>query len=274
MKITGFDHANRGVGIRNLQLILPSVVCSTQVSRRISNEVSKEYPAVTFAHQHGCGIIGNDVGGITEYFAALAKHPNVGSVLIVGLGCETIQGNELAEKLLKKNSSTKYLVIQESGGVQGTVDGGVMAARELNKDFPGKSAELHDLHVGIDISNPNLVAEECVTQLGALGIRTTVSSSHKNSGLNFSELMEAGVHLILSFPDENQPASGFPLIPTINMSSNSPLHMALAADFDLPSNATVHQIIEVIAKVCNGAKTRAEAMSVGEIIVPRVVRSV
>ena len=274
MKITGYDHTNRGVGIRNLQLILPSVVCSTRVSSRIATQISKQYPAITFAHQHGCGIIGNDVGGITEYFASLAKHPNIGSVLIVGLGCETIQGNELADKLLKENSSTKYLVIQESGGVQGTVDGGVSAAKELNVTYPPKKAELRDLHIGIDLSNANLVAAELVTQLGALGIKTTVSSSHKNSGLNFSELMEAGVHLIVSFPDENQPASGFPLIPTLNISSNSPVHMALAADFDLAGNATVAQIIELIESVGNGAKTKVEAMGAGEIIAPRVVRSV
>jgi altronate dehydratase large subunit len=274
MKITGFDHTNRGIGIRNLQLILPSVVCSTRVSSRIATEVSKEYPAVTFAHQHGCGIIGNDVGGITEYFASLAKHPNIGSVLIVGLGCETIQGNELADKLLMENSSTKYLVIQESGGVQGTVDGGVSAAKELTAAYPPNKSELKDLHVGIDLSNANLLAAELVTGLSALGVKTTVSSSHKNSGLNFSKLMETGVHLIVSFPDENQPASGFPLIPTLNISSNSPLHMALAADFDLAANATVAQIIELIELVANGAKTKVEAMGAGEIIAPRVVRSV
>jgi len=158
--------------------------------------------------------------------------------------------------------------------VQGTVEGGVRAAKELNVTYPPKHAELRDLHIGIDLSNPNLIAAELVTQLGSLGIKTTVSSSHKNSGLNFSELMEAGVHLIVSFPDENQPASGFPLIPTLNISSNSPLHLALAADFDLPSDTTVAQIIDLIEAAGNGAKTKVEAMGAGEIIAPRVVRSV
>ncbi|MEY4290394.1 MAG: hypothetical protein RL130_336, partial [Actinomycetota bacterium] len=39
ISIQGFDHGNRGAGIRNHQLILPTVVCSTHVSRRIATEV-------------------------------------------------------------------------------------------------------------------------------------------------------------------------------------------------------------------------------------------
>ena len=114
MSITGFAHKGRGVGIRDHQLILPSVVCSTHVSRKIANEVG----AITFAHQNGCGIIGIDVPGVDNFFIELANHPNVQSVLVVSLGCETIQGPEL---LLKINQElSRLLVIQESGGATGT----------------------------------------------------------------------------------------------------------------------------------------------------------
>jgi altronate dehydratase large subunit len=124
-EIWGFQHEGRGVGIRHHQLILPSVVCSTVVSRRIAQEVG----GITFAHQHGCAIIGVDVSGIDDFFIALASHPNVGSVLVVGLGCETTQGNELTEKITKLTKSSEYLVIQESGGVEGTFANGAAAAR-------------------------------------------------------------------------------------------------------------------------------------------------
>lgn len=109
MSITGFAHKGRGVGIRDHQLILPSVVCSTHVSRKIANEVG----ALTFAHQNGCGIIGIDVPGVDNFFIELANHPNVQSVLVVSLGCETIQGPELLPKINQELS--RLLVIQESG---------------------------------------------------------------------------------------------------------------------------------------------------------------
>ena len=52
MRIQGYLHENRGVGIRDIQLILPSVVCSTHVSKKIADAVG----AKTFAHNTGCGI--------------------------------------------------------------------------------------------------------------------------------------------------------------------------------------------------------------------------
>jgi len=270
MSMKGFDHGNRGIGVRNHQLILPSVVCSTRVSSRIAREMD----AITFAHQHGCGFIGNDVGRITDYFAALANHPNVSSTLIVGLGCETLQGNELADKLLSKNKSTNYLVTQESGGVLGTVNSGVAAAKELQANFPAPQVVLPRLHLGIDLSNDNLKIDEIVAALTEVGVDITVAASHKNSGLNFSDLMEAGVHVILSFPDENQPPSGFPLIPTINVSSGSPLHTAISLDFDLSAGATPEEIMAKILAVVNGELTMVEAIGAGEIIAAREVRSV
>ena len=270
MSMNGFDHGNRGVGVRSHQLILPSVVCSTRVSSRIAKEIS----AVTFAHQHGCGFIGNDVGRITDYFAALANHPNVSSTLIVGLGCETLQGGELAEKLRAKNASTDYLVTQESGGVEGTVNSGITAARALATKYPTAPTALPRLHLGIDLSNDNMKVDDVLVALTEVGVDITVAASHKNSGLNFSDLMEAGVHVILSFPDGNQPASGFPLIPTINIASTSPLHLALAQDFDLSADATIEEIITKISQVVDGELTKVEAMGAGEIIAAREVRSV
>ena len=270
MKITGFDHGQRGVGIRNLQLILPSVVCSTHISSRIAKDVG----AITFAHQHGCGIIGNDVGGISDFFCELASHPNVGTVLIVGLGCETIQGNELAEKVLGSNPQTKYLVIQESGGVAGTFESGIKQANDLAKANPVSNKELIDLKVGIESDLADSRAEELAKKLEAAGINFEIENTSKNAGISFAKLMGKGVHLIISFTSESQPPSGFPLIPTINIASKSALHLALANDFDLPASATNVQIIDLIERVASGTKTKSEISGSGEIIAPRVVRSV
>jgi altronate dehydratase len=86
--------------------------------------------------------------------------------------------------------------------------------------------------------------------------------------------MEAGAHVILSFPDPNQPPSGFPLIPTINVSSGSPLHLAISKDFDLEPQASAEEIMEKIYAVVNGELTKVEAIGSGEIIAAREVRSV
>ena len=267
--INGFDHGNRGTGIRSHQLILPTVVCSTHVSRRIATEVG----AITFAHQHGCGIIGDDVAGIDNFFIALADHPNVSSVLAVGLGCETIQSQELAAKLLSRNKSTQYRIIQESGGVEGTVAAGVSAARELSSAFPAASTQLAQLRVGIDLGRKVDQSDALEELLTAEGCQVVIVHSQSSSAESFSKLAEEKAHVIISFPNDNQPASGFPLIPVINVAGGGALHQAIRGDFDIDESALLSGILELVSSVANGAETAAEKNKSGEIRAPRVVRS-
>ena len=268
MSITGFSHKGRGVGVRDHQLILPSVVCSTHVSRKIANEVG----AITFAHQNGCGIIGIDVPGVDNFFIDLANHPNVQSVLVVSLGCETIQGPELLPKINRELS--RLLVIQESGGAYGTYESGVRQAKQLRDNFKSEKARLDKLIVGLDLSRDTPHLSALKTGLTAAGFEVVVESEHAVSEHNLSKLMSAKAQVVISFPDENQPPTGFPLIPVINIASTSPLHMALASEFDLQESASVAEIITLINKVANGQKTRSEVSGIGEIVAPRSVRSV
>ena len=175
MSITGFSHKGRGVGVRDHQLILPSVVCSTHVSRKIANEVG----AITFAHQNGCGIIGIDVPGVDNFFIDLANHPNVQSVLVVSLGCETIQGPELLPKINRELS--RLLVIQESGGASGTYESGVRQAKQLRDNFKSEKARLDKLIVGLDLSRDTPHLSALKTGLTAAGSEVVVESEHSVS---------------------------------------------------------------------------------------------
>mgnify|MGYP003344482307 FL=1 len=268
MNISGYDHGSRGIGIRDIQLILPSVVCSTHVAKKISDEVG----ARSFAHNTGCGIIGNDVEGISDFFKDLANHPNVGSVLVVGLGCETIQGNELTEKILNTNPSTKYLVIQESGGMGATLAKGSEAAKELQRKYPSKKIDLHDLVIGIEVSENESRIEPIIQILKDAGIEYVLANDPQTSN-NFAWLMKAGAHLIISLTASDQPPTGYPIIPVINISSNSPLHIAINNDLDLEV-IEKDSLLNLIAEIANGKESKAESLGLGEIFSPRVVRSV
>jgi len=264
MSIAGFNHPGRGVGIRDHQLILPSVVCSTHISRKIASQVG----AITFAHQNGCGIIGQDVSGIDNFFIALANHPNVQSTLVVSLGCETTQGPELLPKIDQKLSD--LLVIQDAGGASATYEKGVVLAEKLRGENPSGKAELSKLTIGID-NAAGLDLSALINQITAANHRVEIATD--NSTTNLANLMRAKAHLIISFPDSNQPPTGLPLIPVINIASNSPLHTALINEFDLLGNYTKNQLLELINQVANGQKTKSELSGIGEIIAPRLVRS-
>jgi altronate dehydratase len=196
----------------------------------------------------------------------------VQSVLVVSLGCETIQGPELLPKINRELS--RLLVIQESGGASGTYEAGVVQAKELRDNFKSAPAVIEKLVVGLDLSRTveNLAALKAA--LGDAGLEVVIEDQLGVSEHNLAKLMSKKAQIILSFADDNQPPSGFPLIPVINIASASPLHLALAAEFDLPATASAQEIVNLITAVGNGQKTKSEVSGIGEIVAPRSVRSV
>ena len=267
--IAGYANNSRGAGVRSHQLILPSVVCSTHLAKKVADAVD----AITFAHQHGCGIIGPDVAGVNEYFVALAGHPNIQSTLVLGLGCETLQGNEVTESIATKYPETKYVVIQESAGMAGALDSSIATARALRVE--PKRQELPTLAIGIEGLPQSNIYNELISLLVADGHQVFAANAFKEPAKNFVELVRKKCHVIVSFPDENQPPVGIPLIPVITIpNAHSPLHQALANDFDCKQDATAAEIRGVILKVASGELTKSEVNKVGNILVPRMVRSV
>jgi altronate dehydratase len=190
---------------------------------------------------------------------------------VVSLGCETIQGPELLPKINRELS--RLLVIQESGGASGTYESGVTQAKQLRDNFKSEKATLDKLIVGLDLSRDIPALSAIETGLIAAGFEVVVESEHAVSEHNLSKLMSAKAQIVISFPDENQPPTGFPLIPVINIAAASPLHMALASEFDLAESVSIDEVIELINKVANGQKTKSELSGIGEIVAPRYIRS-
>lgn len=139
----GFRRANGRVGTRNYLGILTSVNCSATVARLIAREVEKrglldDFPQVDgvipLVHGHGCGMAnqgeGYEVLKRTQW--GYASNPNMGAVLMVGLGCETFQIARWKQAYNIVESDTfRSLTIQDSGGTQKAIEAGVQAVREL-----------------------------------------------------------------------------------------------------------------------------------------------
>jgi altronate dehydratase len=73
----------------------------------------------------------------------------------------------------------------------------------------------------------------------------------------------------------NQPPTGLPLIPVITVANEqSPLHQALASEFDALHSISPEELLQKVISVANGEKSKSESKKVGDIVVPRMVRSV
>jgi arabinonate dehydratase len=139
----GYRRAGDKVGTRNYIAILTSVNCSASVARFMAEEVQRsgvleQYPnidgVIPLVHGGGCAL---DVKG--EGYEVLkrtqwgyATNPNVGGVVMVGLGCEGFQIARWKEAYgLKESDTFRSMTIQETGGTKKTVMAGVGAIHDM-----------------------------------------------------------------------------------------------------------------------------------------------
>ncbi|KJS87243.1 MAG: carbohydrate hydrolase [Peptococcaceae bacterium BICA1-8] len=127
-ELMGFWRPDGRVGIRNHLLILSSVVCANRATELIAASVPN---AVGVTHQHGCAMIGADKDMVYRTLEGTATNPNVGAVLILGLGCESIPAVELAESIAKSGKIVDYVSIQQAGGTMAAVQEGVKKASQM-----------------------------------------------------------------------------------------------------------------------------------------------
>jgi altronate hydrolase len=141
----GYQRPSGRAGTRNYIAVIPTVNCSVSASRQIARAFTAErlavYPnldgVITFSHHAGCrNCAGSaDTVILQRILAGMARHPNIGGYILVGLGCEVNQVADLVqEHHLRVGDGTQPpigLVIQELGGIRKTVEAGISAVEEL-----------------------------------------------------------------------------------------------------------------------------------------------
>ena len=126
MKIMGYKRENGAFGVRNYLLILPTSVCATDTAAKIADQVPG---AVYVPNQHGCCQIGSDQEQTERTLEGFGKNANVGAVLVVGLGCDGIQADDLAGRIARSGKPVKAITIQQCGGtLKAIAAGGEIAA--------------------------------------------------------------------------------------------------------------------------------------------------
>ncbi len=139
----GYRRPDGRVGTRNYIAVVASVNCSATVCRAVaahfaSPEVMARYPGVdgviALTHGGGCAINTNTEGYqyLTRTIAGYATHPNVGGVLMIGLGCETNHIPTLLQREgLAESDRLRTLTIQAVGGTRRTIEASIAAVVEM-----------------------------------------------------------------------------------------------------------------------------------------------
>ena len=139
----GYRRANGKVGTRNYIGILTTVNCSATVACAIAQHFTfsgelKPFPnidgVVAFTHETGCGMRSDGEGYETlrRTFDGYARHPNFGGVMMVGLGCETMQVQRVMEESgLADTKTFCAYTIQEVGGTRIAIEKGIETLRAM-----------------------------------------------------------------------------------------------------------------------------------------------
>lgn len=138
----GYRRATGRVGTRNYIAVLTSVNCSATAARKIAAHFTEEkladYPnvdgVVAFVHGTGCGMAGDGEGfeALQRVMWGYARNPNIGAVLMAGLGCEMNQIDWLIEAYgLTPGPLFQSMNIQDVGGLRKTVELGIAKIEKM-----------------------------------------------------------------------------------------------------------------------------------------------
>jgi len=267
IELAGYLRADGRWGARNHILVLPSVVCSGLAAERIAQMTD----TIHVVHQHGCGQVGDDVEHTERAFFGMATNPNVGGTVVVSLGCETIQGKRLADRIARHGQRLKFTGIQLSGGTDKAVDAGCEAVAALNvvvEQDTRRPMPPSGLLIGVDCDDEHgvqiaqalaSIAESAGAGmvLAAAGDKPTWSSGPlaqaatvaygdsapagrisivEEAGRGSEQhvaLAAAGAQVLIALRGRGRPPVGFAICPVIAAAGDTRTYTALVDDFDV-----------------------------------------
>ncbi len=147
---------NGDVAIRNELWIVPTVGCVNSTAYKIAETFKNSQPTdaidgvFVFGHTYGCSQMGDDLENTRISLQGIAKHPNAGGVLVLGLGCENNQLSTFIHTLGDYDSERiKFL---ESQGVEDEIQEGVLILKQLYnlmKNDRREKGKLSQINIGL-----------------------------------------------------------------------------------------------------------------------------
>lgn len=140
--LEGWPRSDGRKGIRNVVAVAYLVECAHHVAREIVAQFREPFDAFDDAGVerepavHLIGFPGCYPNAYAEkMMTRLTTHPNVGAVLFVSLGCESMNKHYLVEQVRASGRPVEVLTIQEKGGTRSTIQYGMDWVREARSQL-------------------------------------------------------------------------------------------------------------------------------------------
>jgi len=152
MTMKGYFRQGKSFGIRNHLLIIPTVFCANNVVNQIADHFKdksfgehNENYCVAVNHGAGCCHTGLDETVAFRTLLGAAKHPNVGAVLLVSLGCGQFccdgfqdKASNMVKRMADIGLVADDLNIQATGNTNSCIEQGIEKVEALLKKISGK----------------------------------------------------------------------------------------------------------------------------------------
>jgi altronate hydrolase len=145
----GIRRPDGTVATRNYVGVLTTVNCSATVARQIARktedaaaQVDGVDGVVALTHGTGCGMTDRGEGWdlLRRTLAGYARHPNIGGLVVVGLGCEVnAVGSLLADLGVRADLPVESYTIQDVGGTAAAIDHGVRQVQTMLGKLAGQA---------------------------------------------------------------------------------------------------------------------------------------
>ncbi|WP_066456762.1 UxaA family hydrolase [Anaerotruncus rubiinfantis] len=146
----GYLRPDDSKGIRNRLLVLYTVDCASFVAQRVAEHFRSLGEQVDLVGARIC----YDNQTMIDRLLAFTAHPNVGAVLVVGMGCEFTQAKRIYAFALDTGRPAAYFLVQEQGGTRKGIRYGIAAAARLIDEMRSNEERvdfyLSDLTVGLE----------------------------------------------------------------------------------------------------------------------------
>jgi len=149
----GIRRRSGAVATRNYVGVLTTVNCSATVARQVVRRTEDEVAAlhdhgvdgvVALTHGTGCGMANRGQGWdvLQRTLQGYARHPNIGALVVLGLGCEVNAVTGLMQDLgLDDDIPVESFTIQEAGGTADAIARGQQLVRGMAGDLRGTRRE-------------------------------------------------------------------------------------------------------------------------------------
>lgn len=142
LTIRGYNRSERIYGIRNYIIALSTVCCANSIVAQISRFDDSVIP---ITHQHGCDHLGIDREQVLRTLIGICNNPNVGGILLVGLGCESTAVSDITPQIDTRGKIARSIVIQEVGGKANILNLGQEYLAEIKQNVAAQDREEFDI---------------------------------------------------------------------------------------------------------------------------------